>query len=152
MGSSPVAAKMALNNLGDSTVLLGGHDHSTVPPRSVMAVVSETQSAVVYQQRVPVPFAGGLWPKWHSPIVEIENRRIAPLICYEGVSSWATISALAYRPDVLAVLANGAWTMHSERLESALHAHMGAWAAVFDRPYIVAINRRPSESKALQND
>lgn len=147
MGASPLAAKMATGDLGDTTLLLGAHDHTSTPPRSTMAVISESQAEVVYQQRVPVPLAGGLWPKWHSPVVQVGNRKIAPLICYEGVSSWATISALALKPDVVAVLANGAWTMHSGRLEQALHAHLGAWAAVFDRPYIVAINRRPDDLK-----
>jgi hypothetical protein len=99
-------------------------------------------------QRVPVPFA--MWRPWssgggvplgfRSPLRTLGGERAAFLICYEQLLVWTYLSLLVDRPTLLVGLSNVHWVRRSS-IPSVQTACLRSWAALFQIPFLQAVNR-----------
>lgn len=103
---------------------------------------------LVYQQLMPVPVS--MWrpwsdesalPAWFMPqSVEIEGERAAFLICYEQLLFWPPLVALSTDPDVLIGMSNDWWARGGD-IPAIQVSVLRAWASLFDKSLIYAVNR-----------
>lgn len=120
---------------------------------NVLVSLNASGSAIVYRQRMPVP--GSMWQPWlkvlgdrggarahffANPVVDVDQTRIAPLMCYEQLIVWPVIHSMLHDPDLIVAPANVWWTrgtsiMHIQR------ASAKAWARLFGKPLITAFNQ-----------
>lgn len=99
-------------------------------------------------QRVPVPL--GMWkpigPKDGVPLqlrspgtFQIENQRLAILICYEQLLVWPILQSVVERPTVLVGIANERWTSRTN-VPAAQRACLHSWGRLFRIPVLAAVN------------
>ncbi len=131
---------------GAAVVDDGGYDN-------VLVAVTEAGGKIIYRERMPVP--GSMWQPWHSwfgesegarahffenPVIEIGDKRVAPLICYEQLIVWPVLQSLAGDPNLIIVVGNGWWTAGSSIVDIQT-ASAVAWARLFDKPLVTSFNR-----------
>jgi hypothetical protein len=130
---------------GASVVGADGYDN-------VLVVMSAKESRILYRERMPVP--GAMWQPWRSrlgqsggaradffanPIVELDDRKIAPLICYEQLIVWPILQSMLHNPDIVVAAGNGWWTSGTS-IVAIQRASAAAWARLFDKPLILSFN------------
>jgi apolipoprotein N-acyltransferase len=102
-----------------------------------------------FSQRVPVPIA--MWNPFRiggsfemnalGPSNAIFLKvRVAPLICYEQLLAWTSLTAVAARPAVLLGIGNAEWT-HDTVVPSVQSACLRSWARLFSIPYLEAVKK-----------
>jgi hypothetical protein len=142
----------ALSGL-DITLIAGAVVLDAKGYQNVAAKLDRSGAAVLYSERVPVPVS--MWQPWRTwlgmpggaeatffgnPIVEVANRRVAMLICYEQLLIWPILQSAWNRPDAIVAIGNGWWATGTSIPEIQVAA-MKAWACLFDVPLVTALNR-----------
>ncbi len=75
-----------------------------------------------------------------NPVASLDGLRIAPLICYEQLIVWPILQSIAHDPDFIVAVANGWWTKGTSVIDIQ-QAGTKAWARLFDKPLVLAVNR-----------
>lgn len=119
---------------------------------NVMVAVSAEEASVLYRERMPVPVS--MWQPWRgwtgqgggarahffaNPIVEIDEIRIAPLICYEQLILWPALQSMLHAPDIVVATGNGWWTAGTS-IVAVQQASAVAWAKLFNLQLVTAFN------------
>jgi hypothetical protein len=119
---------------------------------NVMVAVSSEASHIFYHERMPVPVS--MWQPWlaltgsgggaradffANPIVQLDGKRIAPLICYEQLIVWPILQSMLHAPDVIVATGNGWWTTGTSII-AVQQASTRAWAQLFGIPIVTAFN------------
>ncbi len=130
---------------GAAVIDAGGYDN-------VMAAISAHEAKVLYRERMPVP--GSMWQPWlrwtghgggaraeffGNPVVEVDELRIAPLICYEQLILWPVLQSMLHSPEVIVAVGNGWWTQ-STSIVDIQKASVAAWARLFALPVVMSFN------------
>ncbi|WP_027488990.1 MULTISPECIES: conjugal transfer protein TraB [Rhizobium/Agrobacterium group] len=119
---------------------------------NVLVSISADSSAILYRERMPVP--GSMWQPWRSlvgertgakahffanPVVELDDFRIAPLICYEQLIVWPVLQSMLNDPDVIVAVGNGWWTSGTSIVDIQRTSAL-AWGRLFGKPVILSFN------------
>lgn len=119
---------------------------------NVLVEIAAGQAQVLYYARMPVPVS--MWQPWRSwfgegssarahlfanPIVTLQGRRIAPLICYEQLLLWPVLQSMLHGPDLIVATGNGWWTAGTS-VVGIQRASVVAWARLFSTPLVMAFN------------
>jgi hypothetical protein len=119
---------------------------------NVMVAISANAVKVLYRQRMPVP--GSMWQPWlrwtgqgggaradffGNPVVEVGQKRIAPIICYEQLILWPVLQSMLQSPDIIVATGNGWWT-EGTSIIAIQKASVLAWAKLFGLPVVMAFN------------
>lgn len=130
---------------GASVINEDGYDN-------VLVAISGEGGIVLYRERMPVP--GSMWQPWRSwlgqtggasadffanPVVELNGRKLAPLICYEQLIVWPILQSMLSDPEVIVAVGNGWWTSGTS-IVAIQRASAAAWARLFDKPLILSFN------------
>ncbi|CCM79455.1 conjugal transfer protein TraB [Rhizobium mesoamericanum] len=123
----------------------GGYDN-------ILVAIDRTGGRILYRERMPVP--GSMWQPWRSwfgesgsasadffanPVVLAGGSRVAPLICYEQLLIWPVLQSMLHDPDFILAVGNGWWT-EGTSIVAIQRAATTAWARLFDKPLVFAIN------------
>ncbi len=138
---------------GTSTTLIAGAAEMTADGYdNVLVAVSEHGGHVLYRERMPVP--GSMWQPWRTwlgqsgsaradvfanPVVELNGKTIAPLICYEQLLVWPVLQSMLWNPGVIIAVGNGWWTSGTS-IVGIQRASVTAWARLFAKPLIMSFN------------
>ena len=100
-----------------------------------------------YRQRQPVPFS--MWrplfdnsyeAHWfENPVIEIENKKIGFLVCYEGFLVWPVVHSYLSGAKHLAASSNF-WWAHDDELPTIHSSIIKAWSRLFGLSYSIAVN------------
>ena len=100
-----------------------------------------------FHQRIPIPV--GMWRPLGSggvplhlsgpAVIELDNQRLAVLICYEQVLVYPVLASMLQRPTVLVGISNMYW-FSSTAIPRYQASAMQAWAKLFGVPYLTATN------------
>jgi len=119
---------------------------------NVLVAISAATSTVLYRERMPVPVS--MWQPWltlfgesggarahffANPAVDIDGRKIAPLICYEQLIVWPVLQSMLHGPDLIVATGNGWWTAGTS-IVAIQKASAEAWAQLFGLPLVTAFN------------
>jgi apolipoprotein N-acyltransferase len=130
---------------GASVINAEGYDN-------VLVAISSGGGQIIYRERMPVP--GSMWQPWRSwlgesggvradffanPMVELNGRKLAPLICYEQLVVWPVLQSMLHDPDVIVAVGNGWWTAGTS-IVAIQRASATAWARLFGKPLILSFN------------
>lgn len=140
----------------DITVIAGAAIVDSQGYDNVLVTISAEESEVLYRERMPVP--GSMWQPWRSwmgndngreggarahffanPIVEVGTAIVAPLICYEQLLVWPVLQSAFHRPEAIAAVGNGWWTVGTSIIDIQ-QASSEAWARLFDLPLVISFN------------
>ena len=136
----------------DVTVIAGAAVIEPVGYDNVMVAISADDSRILYRERMPVPVS--MWQPWlaltgqgggahasffANPVVDVEGRKIALLICYEQLIVWPVLQSVVHRPDVIVATGNGWWTAGTS-IVAIQNASAAAWARLFAIPVVTAFN------------
>jgi hypothetical protein len=143
--TKPLAAKPLTVIAGASVINADGYDN-------VLVAISGDGGSVLYRERMPVP--GAMWQPWRSwldqtggaradffanPVVELNGRKLAPLICYEQLIVWPILQSMLSDPEVIVAVGNGWWTSGTS-IVAIQRASAAAWTRLFDKPLILSFN------------
>jgi len=119
---------------------------------NLMVAISAGEARVLYRERMPVPVS--MWQPWSrwtgqsggahahfftNPVVEIDGKKIAPLICYEQLILWPILQSLLHAPDAIVATGNGWWTKGTS-IVAIQKASVTAWGRLFGLPVVMAFN------------
>ncbi len=119
---------------------------------NVLVKVSDTAAGVLYRERMPVPVS--MWQPWRSwmgegagahagffnnPVVEVEGRPVAALICYEQLIVWPFVQSMLHGPKAIITAGNGWWTAGTNII-AIQRSSSQAWARLFGLPLVTAFN------------
>lgn len=119
---------------------------------NVVVAIDPAGAQVAHRQRMPVPVS--MWQPWRAwvgepggayadlfgkPVVMVDGRRVAPLVCYEQLLVWPVLQSMAHRPDLVVAIGNGWWTAGTNVAEIQ-KASSAAWARLFGLPLVVSFN------------
>jgi hypothetical protein len=100
-----------------------------------------------FHQRIPIPI--GMWHPLGSggvplhlsgpAVIELDNQRLAVLICYEQVLVYPVLASMLQHPTVLVGIGNMYW-FSSTAIPRYQASAMQAWAKLFGVPYLTATN------------
>jgi len=131
------------------TLVIGVGLPITGTPRCRNAVlVVRNRGASLILQRIPVPVImwNPLKPKQGVPlrlfgpgILEIEEQRVAFLVCYEQLLTWPILESALEHPTLIVGLANDNWARGTP-IAAAQQAAVAAWARLLHLPKIMAVN------------
>lgn len=136
----------------DVTVIAGATIIDRAGYDNVMMSVSSGDARVLYRERMPVPVS--MWQPWRrwagqdgggrahffaNPIVELDGKRIASLICYEQLIVWPVLQSMLHSPELIVATGNGWWTSGTAII-AIQQASLSAWARLFGIPTVVAFN------------
>jgi hypothetical protein len=137
---------------GDVAVIAGA---AVIDPQAydnVLVEISAGKAGILYRERMPVPVS--MWQPWRrlvgqgggarahlfaNPTVELGDRRIAPLICYEQLVVWPVLQSMLHKPDAIVAVGNGWWTAGTS-IMAIQNASTIAWARLFALPLVTATN------------
>ena len=141
-GFSVDAGSIILGRASEISVIVAG---GRIDNQQALFVWEGNKSSIPYRQRVKPVLFGHMDGEWFgNKSVEIDGKKIAPLICYEGAIPWPMISAMSDRPDAFLAVGNFHWSSNYRYFERVLRSHVGAWGRVFDISTVVAVNRGAS--------
>jgi apolipoprotein N-acyltransferase len=148
--------RKALHNLAErhATILIGvGLPRSRGPhfadsSRYYNALLAKNEeSQAVYYQRIPVPLA--MWKPFTgdgAPLnlfgpgtLQVQNQRVAVLICYEQLLVWPFVSSAFEHPTVLITAANDYWAKGTP-IPKIQNASASTLARLFRLPVLSAVN------------
>ncbi|MEX2745738.1 conjugal transfer protein TraB [Rhizobium mongolense] len=127
---------------GASVIDADGYDN-------VLVGMSAGGGRVLYRERMPVP--GSMWRPWRgdsegaradffaNPVVVLDGRKLAPLICYEQLIAWPVLQSMLHDPDVIVAIGNGWWTANTS-IVAIQRASVEAWARLFAKPLVMSFN------------
>ena len=125
--------------------VLVGAELKVGPPENIMV---DTKSGTIYRQRQPIPFSmwrpfdsssyGAAWFK--NPLLEINGKKIAPLICYEGFLVWPIVHSYISGATAIAATGNYWWNRRKE-LPVIHESIIKSWSRLFSIPYTMAVNQ-----------
>ena len=136
----------------DITVIAGA---ATIDARgydNVMLAISAVRADILYRERMPVPVS--MWQPWlawtgqsggaradffANPVVELNGRRVAPLICYEQLILWPVLQSMLHAPEFIVATGNGWWTAGTS-IVTIQKASAEAWARLFGISLVTAFN------------
>lgn len=136
----------------DITVIAGAAVIGGQGYDNVMAAISTTDARILYRERMPVPVS--MWQPWlqwtgqgggarahlfGNPVVDINDQKIAPLICYEQLILWPVLQSMLHSPTVIVATGNGWWTAGTS-IVAIQKASVTAWGRLFAAPVIMAFN------------
>ncbi|WP_246547596.1 conjugal transfer protein TraB [Ancylobacter defluvii] len=119
---------------------------------NVMVAISTGEASVLYRERMPVPVS--MWQPWTTwtgagggarahffanPIAELDDVRIAPVICYEQLIVWPILQSMWFGAETIIAAGNGWWTEGSSIVDIQ-KASMVAWARLFAVPLVMSFN------------
>lgn len=119
---------------------------------NVLMEVGTGNTGVLYRERMPVPVS--MWQPWRSwtgegvgahagfftnPVVEVEGRPVAALICYEQLIVWPVVQSMLHGPTAIVAAGNGWWTTGTNII-AIQRASSQAWARLFGLPLAMAFN------------
>lgn len=119
---------------------------------NVLIAISSEGGRILYRERMPVPVS--MWQPWlawsgqaggagagffTNPVVVVDGKWIAPLICYEQLILWPVIQSLLHRPDMIIAAGNGWWTSGTS-IVAIQNASTTAWARLFGLPLVTSFN------------
>jgi hypothetical protein len=112
------------------------------------SVVVRGIDTALFFQRIPVPIAmwnplrpdSALADPFGTSIVPIAGERVAILICYEQLLTWAAVRSLAGQPTVLVAVANNHWAQGTP-ITAFQRASVQSWSRLFGIPALRATNR-----------
>lgn len=134
------------------TIIAGATDVTSEGYDNVLVALNAQGGHVLYRERMPVP--GSMWQPWHhwsgqpggaranffaNPFVELNGRKIAPLICYEQLLVWPVLQSMLHDPDIIIAVGNGWWTDGTSIVELQ-RASAAAWARLFGKPVVLSFN------------
>jgi hypothetical protein len=100
-----------------------------------------------FSQRVPVPL--GMWKPFTSTgvalnlagtgLVTIAGERVAPIICYEQLIVWPTLTSFLERPTAIVAVSNDVWVSETA-VPRVQRTAMLAWSELFRVPLLIAAN------------
>lgn len=136
----------------DITVIAGSAIVDAQGYDNVMLAISAVRAGALYRERMPVPVS--MWQPWlawtgqggrarahffANPVVELNGRRVAPLICYEQLILWPVLQSMLHSPEILIATGNGWWTAGTS-IVAIQNASVAAWARLFDLRLVTAFN------------
>lgn len=111
-------------------------------------IIVDSKSGTIYRQRQPVPFS--MWRPFDSssyaaswfenPLIEVDGKKIAPLICYEGFLVWPVVHS--YLAGATSIAATGNyWWNHGKEIPVIHESIVKIWSRLFSIPYTMAVNQ-----------
>lgn len=151
---TPTVERLWRVGLGGSglTVIVGATVIKAQGYDNVIVGISADEAQILYRERMPVPVS--MWQPWliwtgrgggarahffSNPVIEIEGKRIAPLICYEQLILWPILQSILRSPTVVVATGNGWWT-EGTSIVAIQKASVTAWARLFNLPVVMAFN------------
>lgn len=134
------------------TVILGAALVDEQGYDNVLVKLSADRNTVLYRERMPVP--GSMWQPWRTwlgdrggarahffanPVVNVGDRSVAPLICYEQLLVWPVLQSAFNRPNAIVAVGNGWWTAGTSIIDIQ-RASSEAWARLFGLPLVISFN------------
>ncbi|MEI4482688.1 MULTISPECIES: conjugal transfer protein TraB [unclassified Phyllobacterium] len=134
------------------TVLAGAAVVDKAGYDNVLVAVSDNEAEIVYRERMPVPVS--MWQPWlgwmgrpggarahffANPVAQFQNRKIAPLVCYEQLIVWPIIQSMLHVPDLIVATGNVWWTSGTS-IAAIQRTSASAWARLFAIPIVAAFN------------
>jgi hypothetical protein len=119
---------------------------------NVLVAMDRTDGRILYSQRMPVPVS--MWQPWlrlsgqvggaradffSNPVVEVDGKRVAPLICYEQLIVWPILQSMLSSPDLVLAVGNSWWTSGTS-IMAIQKASAEAWVQLFNTPIVFAFN------------
>lgn len=100
------------------------------------------------KQRMPVPYS--MWRPWNKHfgaipawtekrIVEIDQQKVAILICYEPYLMFPPLVSFSAFPDILVCVSNSWWSKNSS-LPALSDQNVKSWSLLFGVPYVISKN------------
>lgn len=136
----------------DVTVVAGAAVIEAEGYDNVMVALSSNNATILYRERMPVPVS--MWQPWlqwtgqgdgaranvfANPVVEVGQKRIAPLICYEQLILWPVLQSMLQSPAIIVATGNG-WWAEGTSIVPIQRANVTAWAKLFGLPVVMAFN------------
>lgn len=136
----------------DVTVIAGAAIADLQAYDNVMVAISAERARVLYRERIPVPVS--MWQPWlawtgkgggarahlfANPVVKLDEREIAPLICYEQLLLWPVLQSMLHSPEIIVATGNGWWTAGTS-IVAIQKASAASWARLFGVPLVTAFN------------
>lgn len=136
----------------DVTVVAGAAVIGAEGYDNVMVTISADGVKILYRERMPVPVS--MWQPWlqwtgqgggaradffGNPVVEVGQKRIAPIICYEQLIVWPVLQSMRHSPDIIVATGNDWWT-EGTSIVAIQRASVTAWAKLFGLPVVMAFN------------
>lgn len=134
------------------TVILGAALVDEQGYDNVLVKLSADRNTVLYRERMPVP--GSMWQPWRTwlgdrggarahffanSVVNVGDRSVAPLICYEQLLVWPVLQSAFNRPNAIVAVGNGWWTAGTSIIDIQ-RASSEAWARLFGLPLVISFN------------
>lgn len=134
------------------TVILGAALADEQGYDNVLVKLSADRNTVLYRERMPVP--GSMWQPWRTwlgdrggarahffanSVVNVGDRSVAPLICYEQLLVWPVLQSAFNRPNAIVAVGNGWWTAGTSIIDIQ-RASSEAWARLFGLPLVISFN------------
>lgn len=100
------------------------------------------------KQRMPVPYS--MWRPWdkyfgaipawtEKRVVEIDQQKVAILICYEPYLMFPPLVSFSAFPDILVCVSNSWWSKNSS-LPALSDQNVRSWSLLFGVPYVISKN------------
>ncbi len=136
----------------DATVVAGAAVIEAVGYDNVLMALSSDNATILYRERMPVPVS--MWQPWlqwtgqgggaradffGNPVVEVGQKRIAPIICYEQLILWPVLQSMLHQPGIIVAVSNGWWTQGTS-IVAIQRASVTGWAKLFGLPVVMAFN------------
>ncbi|WP_300064571.1 carbon-nitrogen hydrolase family protein [uncultured Roseobacter sp.] len=130
------------------TIFAGVEDANGKGYDNALARVTSTDVEIVYRQRMPVPVS--MWRPWsersakahfdQAPMVMLEGRPTAVLICYEQLLVWPVLQSRYAGADHVLGIAS-LWWADGTSIPGIQMTAMTAWARLFNMSLTVSFNR-----------
>ena len=151
---TPTVARFWRNKVQDLdiTVVAGSAVLASARYDNVLVAVDRMAGRILYSERMPVPVS--MWQPWlqlsgqvggarahffANPAVELDGKRVAPLICYEQLIVWPILQSMLSSPDLILAVGNSWWTSGTS-IMAIQQTSVEAWARLFDIPIVFAFN------------
>lgn len=136
----------------DVTVIAGAALVDAQGYDNLLVAISAKGGRILYRERMPVP--GSMWQPWRSwwgdaegaranvfanPAVDLDGRRLGPLICYEQLIVWPIVQSMLHDPGMIVAVGNGWWTSGTS-IVAIQRANIEAWARLFAKPFVTSFN------------
>lgn len=132
----------------DVTVVGGAVLHTGAGYDNLMVSMTADSAELFYRQRMPVPVS--MWRPWTpggasadffgNAVVELDDIRVAVLLCYEQLLVWPVLHSMLLNADLIAAPGNGWWTGATSIVPNQ-RASVVAWARLFGAPLVLSFNR-----------
>lgn len=128
----------------ESRHVLLGADLKKEPQENIIV---DTKSGDIYRQRQPIPFS--MWRPFDStgyaahwfqnPVMNVADKKLAPLVCYEGFLVWPVVHS--YVSGASYIIATGNyWWAGKDEIPIIHDSIIKSWSRLFSMPYTMAVN------------